>query len=76
MLVKWYRVSVWDPYDAKNAMNKTFGLLLIEPQIEAFMLLVMLKILEVVAGERRLSFVASSAQRVLENEHTPAVLVM
>ena len=45
MLVKWYRVSVWDPYDAKNAMNKTFGLLLIDPQIEAFMLLVMLKIL-------------------------------
>jgi len=39
MLVKWHWVLEKDPYDAKNAMNKTLGLLLIEPQTEVFMLL-------------------------------------
>lgn len=39
MSVRWYLVLDKGPYDAKNAMNKTLGLLLIEPQTEVFMLL-------------------------------------
>ena len=39
MLVWCDSVLNKDPYDAKNAMNNTFGLLLIEPQTEVFMLL-------------------------------------
>ena len=35
----------WGSYEAKNAMNKTLGLLFIEPQIEAFILLAMLRLL-------------------------------
>jgi hypothetical protein len=38
MLVGWHWVLGKDPYDAKNAMNKTLGLLLIEPQTEVFIL--------------------------------------
>ena len=55
MSVRCYWVSDKDPYDAKNAMNKTLGLLLIEPQTEVFMLLLdMLKSPWLNVGERRL----------------------
>jgi hypothetical protein len=46
-------VSGKKPYDAKNAMNNTLGLLLIESQIDAFMLLAMLMSLYGTVGDGR-----------------------
>lgn len=59
MLVGWHWILGEYPYDAKNAMNKTLGLLLIEPQTEVF-ILDMLSIPYSNAGEKRLCSGASS----------------